>query len=73
MNIAQGNGAIRFYRSGSSSHLYNSGIVQIYHIDLWGNICFDSDWGTNEADVVCKQMGWSGSSATVPVFSGGNR
>ena len=61
---AQGNGAVEFYRSGQSSHLYSSGIVRIYYNKGWGNICNrNKTWGQSESDVVCHQMGWSGASS----------
>ena len=73
-NVAQGNGAVRFYRLGRTSHLFNSGILQLYYVDLWGNICFITEkWGTTEADVACRQMGWSGASSTSPSINAGGR
>ena len=71
--LAQGNGAVRLFRAGQTSHLFSSGIVQIYHGKIWGNICHQSDWDSVEADVVCRQMGWSGSSDTDPVILATNR
>lgn len=33
-----------------------SGRVEIYHRNLWGTVC-DDDFGLEEADVVCQQLG----------------
>lgn len=65
---AQGNGAVRLFRAGQTSHLFSSGVVQIYHGKIWGNICHQNDWDSVEADVVCRQMGWSGASDTDPAI-----
>lgn len=36
-----------------------SGNIEILHNRKWGNIC-DDEWDTNEAEVVCRQLGYSG-------------
>ena len=57
-----GNGAVRLYRNGNSSIDYTSGTVQVYYNGVWGNICFDSSFGSDEANVVCRQLGYTGAS-----------
>ena len=59
------NGAIRLARgAGIATSLdYTSGVVQVWWNGQWGNICYDTSFGYNEADVICHQLGWSGASS----------
>ena len=34
------------------------GYLELYHSDQWGLVC-DDDWNREEADIVCKQLGFS--------------
>ena len=60
-NVAQ-NGAIILSRSGYSSSSYYYGTVRIYY-NGWGNICYDYYYGSNEANVICHQLGYTGASS----------
>ena len=43
----------------------NRGRVEICLYNMWGTIC-DDVWGTNDALVVCRQLGFSGTSKNLP-------
>ena len=34
------------------------GNVQVYHDGVWGGIC-DDEWGEAEAEIACKELGFS--------------
>ena len=59
----QGNGAVRLYRNGDTSISYTSGIVEVYIDGYWGNICYDTIFGNDEATVICQQLSYSGASS----------
>ena len=57
-------GAMRLLNSGSTSLYNTAGRVQVWYGGQWGNICGRNTYfGYDEADVVCHQLGWSGSSS----------
>ena len=65
-----GKGAIRLIRNGhySTTQAYTSGIVEIYYGNIlwfksWGNICDDTLFGYNEANVICHQLAFTGVSS----------
>ena len=64
-NNNKGVGAIRLIRNGlhSTTQAYSSGIVEIYYGGKWGNICDDSSFGYNEANVICYQLAFTGVSS----------
>jgi hypothetical protein len=35
----------------------NKGLVQIFHQNRWGFVCYDY-WGTPDTTVVCRQLGY---------------
>ena len=54
---------MRLLNSGSTSLYNTAGRVQVWYGRQWGNICDkNANFGSEEADVVCHQLGWSGSS-----------
>ena len=56
-------GSIVLHRIGVDSSFFSSGIVVINRNKKWGNICRLSSFSTREADVICHQMTFSGSSS----------
>ena len=38
--------------------------VQIYHLGVWGGIC-DDEWDRDEAEVVCRMLGYPGTLAAM--------
>ena len=63
--LATGRGALRLVRNNyySTVQAWNSGIVEIYYGSIWGNICDDTNFGYDEADVICHQLGYTGASS----------
>ena len=63
--LYSGVGAIRLLRNGifSPTQSYSSGIVEIYYLSTWGNICDDNLFSYNEADVICHQLAFTGVSS----------
>ena len=41
----------------------NEGRVEVFHQNSWRGIC-DDGWGPEEADTVCRQLGYASGSAT---------
>lgn len=40
---------------------FRSGIVEVLYGDLWSYVCVtDNDWSMREANVVCRELGYTG-------------
>ena len=44
-----------------------SGLVEVCHINVWGSVCGDYDWGYTDAQVACRQLGLPTTGATTHV------
>ncbi len=55
MNVSCINGDVRLV-NGTGPH---SGRVEVCFNGRWGSIC-DDDWGRDDAEVVCNQLGFPG-------------
>ena len=62
--LLSGVGALRLVRNGHYSTIqgFTSGIVEIYY-GQWGNVCDDSSFDSNEANVICHQLAFTGASS----------
>ena len=63
--LISGIGALRLVKNNyySTVQAFSFGIVEIYYNPVWGNICDDSYFGYNEANVICHQLAFTGVSS----------
>ena len=46
-----------------------SGRVEVCHINVWGTVCGDYNWGLTDAQVACRQLGLPTTGATTLTFN----
>ena len=61
MSLAVVPGAVRLVNGTLSS-----GTVQIFYDQKWGTVC-DESWDITDANVVCRQLGFSGADHSVSI------
>ena len=64
LSAAQRNGDVRLARGLISNSTYLSGRLEIFINGHWGTVCDDS-FGTNDANVACRQLGFMGANSVI--------
>ena len=64
INAAQRSGDLRLARGLITNSSFSSGRLEIYINGEWGTVCADAYFGYRDANVACRQLGYSGASSS---------
>ena len=65
-------GAVRLISEGhAGNNTYGAGLVEVYNdmMSSWGTLCHTDMWNEQDADVLCRQIGFKSGAAAGSILS----